>query len=163
MNNWKRLISILLGCFLLLPISLASAEDSSENSGEMQWKIDRIIENESGHNQQNTETELEQVFPDLFKEETTQKIESTQIQQETELDNLEQALFEGEVGESSVIKDTRESLFETTYTAPTVAAGNDEDEDQSSPWLDTALIAGMAGLVFVVLGIVFVLIRKLAN
>jgi len=141
----------------------ASAEDNSGNTGEMEWQIDRITENNSETTGQSTETELEQTFPDLFAEETIETIETTQANQETALEDLEQTLFQEDIGENSIIQDTRESLFGKDYTAPALETDENANAEQGSTWLDTALLIGLAALVVVVLGGIFGLIRKLAD
>jgi len=164
-NQCKRLINFLVLfalCFLLIPVAQVLAEENGENLGEMELKIDRIIEGDSG-NRQNTETELEKTFPELFKEETTNTIHKTQGEKSADLEKLKQELFFGNIGEYSLLEETRDSLFASSYTAPKIASDENAEEEPNSPWLNNALIAGLIALVFTVLGGIFALVRRLSD
>src|SRR5699024_9094932 len=108
-----RRASLLTGCFIYclmlgLPCHTA-AEDSSEKSGKMKLKIDRIGKDEA-QEYEKTETELEKKFPHLFKEETNTIIQSKQTESEKLVEKLEHSLFTMEGEADKTLKDTKESL-----------------------------------------------------
>src|SRR5690625_8018392 len=103
-------------CLMLSQPFHTAAEDSSENSGKMQLKIDRIGKDEA-QVYENTETELEKKFPHLFKEETNTIIKSKQTESEEMEEKLEHSLCTMEREADKKMKDTKESLWNSDYTA----------------------------------------------
>jgi len=137
------------------------AEDSSENSGKMQLKIDRIGKDEA-QEYENTETELEKKFPHLFKEETNTIIQSKQTESEKLVEKLEHSLFTMEGEADKTLKDTKESLFNTDYTAPKVSVNDDVQEEEGNA-ISKALYIGLTGLAAVLCGGIYVMMRKLID
>ncbi len=157
-------VSLLTVCFVYclmsgLPFHTA-AEDSSENSGKMQLKIDRIGKDEA-QVYENTETELEKKFPHLFKEETNSIIKSKQTESEELVEKLEHSLFTMEGEADKTLKDTKESLFNTDYTAPKTSANDVQEEEGNA--ISKALYIGLTGLAAVLCGGIYVMMRKLVD
>lgn len=152
------LLTVCFICFLIFSISSnIEAEDSSENSGKMQLKIDRIGKDEE-QEYKNIETELEKKFPNLFKEETRALIKSKQTEEEELAEELEQSLFTMEGEADNTLKDTKESLFNTDYTAPKASANNVHEEEGNA--ISKALYLGLTGLATVLCGGIYIMIRK---
>lgn len=158
---------LLSACFLLLMPVMVSAEDqaetnqeskNSENSGKMNWKIDRVINRDSNRNK--TETELEKSFPNLFKEETTTAIHQVKEEKQESIDELKSQLFTTKIDSSTTIEATKELLFNADYVAPrTVDTAEEEDTSNSSP----LLMISLGALACVVSGAVFLLFQRLTG
>ncbi|MGY0691175.1 type VII secretion protein EssA [Virgibacillus sp. FSP13] len=157
-----NLVPICLLCLLLMLPYQASAEDSSDNKGELEWKIDRIIQDETGDDRKNTETELEKTFPDLFKEETTSVIQAEQVENEETMDQLETALFTMDSNGNSTINNLEQSLFTSEYTAPKTSS-EVQEEKQDGSWFTNAFVIGLIGLVCAVFGGIYIMMRKLSD
>ncbi|WP_235000450.1 type VII secretion protein EssA [Virgibacillus dakarensis] len=157
-----KLVSTGIFCLLLMLPFQASAADSPKKNGELEWKLDRIIQNESGDNRRNTATELEKTFPDLFKEETTSVIEEKQVESTESIEKLGESLFTMESEGNTTIKKLENALFTSEYTAPTTSSEKAQEEQESS-WLNNALVAGLTGLVCVVFGGIYIMMRKLSD
>ncbi len=146
----------------MLPYQV-SAEDNTDNKGELEWKIDRIIQDETGDDRKNTETELEKTFPDLFKEETTSVIQAEQVKNEETIDQLETALFTMDSNGDSTIHKLEQSLFTSEYTAPKTSSSEAQEEEQDGSWFTNAFVIGLIGLVCVVFGGIYLMMRKLSD
>lgn len=134
----------LIGLLLFTPF-LAAAEDDADNNGKMDLKINRIG-GDGTQNYQNTETEKEKRFPDLFSEETEAAIESKQTEAEQLMEELEESLFMTDTESAdTAVQDTKEALFTDDYTAPQTAS-NDYQEEEGNDGLSTALYIGFAGV-----------------
>lgn len=148
-------------CFLMVSVPFhTTAEDSPENSGKMQMKIDRIGKDEA-QDYKNTETELERKFPHLFKEETSARIRSKQTEEEALVEKLEQSLFTMEGEADKTLEDTKESLFNADYTAPKTSAHDVQQEEGDV--ISKALYLGLTGLAAVLCGGIYVMMRKWVN
>src|SRR5699024_1611741 len=108
----KQINKVILGscCLLLLMPFSASAEEAPDEKGQMDWKIDRIKQNESQNNQSGGKTALEKKFPELFKEETHSTIESVKEENKESLEETENALFTMNPEGNTMLVDTRQSL-----------------------------------------------------
>ncbi|ENH96302.1 hypothetical protein J416_11537 [Gracilibacillus halophilus YIM-C55.5] len=148
-------------CLLLLMPVQASAEESNEQNGEMNWKVDRIIE-KNKQQQNDQETELETRFPELFKDETAEKIASVKQKNQASLDQLENGLFSMEMDRDTTIKETKESLFATDYEAPKTASTSNEENSNDSMF-STLLMIGLVGVVCVISGGIYVLYQRLID
>lgn len=135
----------LIGLLLFTPF-LAAAEDDADNNGKMDLKINRIGGDGAQH-YQNTETEKEKRFPNLFSEETEAAIESKQTEAEELMEELEESLFITDTGSAdTVVQDTKKVLFTDDYTAPQTASSDSQGEE-GNDGLSTALYIGFAGVV----------------
>ncbi|WP_010532264.1 type VII secretion protein EssA [Lentibacillus jeotgali] len=161
----KQMNKIILGscCLLLLMPFSASAEDSPDEKGQMEWKIDRIKQNESDNEQSVEETELEKRFPDLFKEATHSTIESVKQENKESLKDLEASLFTMNTEGDTMIADTRQSLFKSDYVAPQTSTDEQMDNEDGSSWFNNALMAGLTGLACIVGGGVYAMIQRLGG
>ncbi|WP_035725076.1 type VII secretion protein EssA [Gracilibacillus boraciitolerans] len=161
-----KLISIILlinFCLLLLMPLSASAEDSDQNKGKIDWKIDRIIEKGQKKENNNRETELEKRFPNLFKEETAEVISAIQAAEKQSIEQLERDLFSSNIEGNTTIEKTKQALFTSDYVAPSSVAAEAEDQEENGNSFNTLLMGGLAALAcFVSLG-VYILYQRIAN
>ncbi|MEW9676385.1 type VII secretion protein EssA [Lentibacillus sp. L22] len=157
-----KLLFLCICCFLLMLPVTASAEDDSKNKGQIQWKIDRIIQGDNEGLERNTETEQEKRLPDLFKEETKNKITSKQKDQKESMEDLEHSLFTMDMEPDTTVKQVKQSLFTADYTAPKAEKHNDQEEESQS-WFNNMLFIVLAGLACILFGGVFIMMRKLTD
>ncbi|WP_276208111.1 type VII secretion protein EssA [Gracilibacillus thailandensis] len=152
---------ILICCLflLLMPLS-ASAEDNDESKGKINWKIDRIMENDSKEERSKRETELEKRFPELFQEETTEVISSIKEEKQDSIDKLEQDLFATEIEANTMIDDTKQALFTQDYVAPEASSSTEEEEGNESSSL---LMTGFVGLACLIGGGMYLMFQRLAD
>ncbi|MEN1967620.1 type VII secretion protein EssA [Lentibacillus sp. N15] len=156
------ILSLCLSCLLLILPFTVSANDSQENKGKLQWKIDRIVEGKKKNTEKTTETELEKKFPELFKEETKKKIDSVKTEDKESIEDLEHSLFTMDPQTDTTIKDVKQSLFTAEYTTPETTDNEDQDE-QGNSWFNNVLLAGLTGIACIVCGGVYIMMRKLTD
>lgn len=161
----KRSSQTMIGicCLLLFMPIPASAEDSPQDKGKMDWKIDRIIQGESEEERHQTETELEKRLPELFDEETKVTIQSVQKENKESVDDLKDSLFAMDFEADATIDDTKEALFTSEYVAPKSSSNHDDDEEGGNSWFNNVLLAGLTGLGCIVFGGIYVMFRKLSD
>ncbi|QKY69805.1 type VII secretion protein EssA [Lentibacillus sp. CBA3610] len=158
----KQINRIVLGscCLLLLMPFSVSAEDTPDEKGEMDWKVDRIKQDNSTNENSGGETELEQEFPELFKEETRATIESVQKEKKESLEETEKALFTINPEKNTTIADTKESLFTSDYVVPETSTDQQQEDEGGSSWFNNALMAGLTGLACVIGAAVYTMIQR---
>ncbi|MRX72687.1 type VII secretion protein EssA [Bacillus lacus] len=139
---------------ILLPMSAALAEGAEER-GRLNVKLDRI--SGSKEDQAKRKTELENVFPELFKEETKELIHSTQVKQEEALEDLYQSIFEMESQADATTALVQKSLFTESYAAPTADRRVDEEPGEGT---DHVLLVSAVGFIVMIGGIVFTMMRQ---
>ncbi|MFV8828654.1 type VII secretion protein EssA [Alkalihalobacterium sp. APHAB7] len=145
---------------LLLPMSVVLAESqlSTEERGKLNMNLDRI--SGSKGDQTKTKTELEKVFPELFRDETRELIDRKQLKQEEWLQDLHQSIFEMESQADATVALVQETLFTESYTAPTTQSLAQEipNEDAQNVLLFSAL-----GFILMVGGVVFTMMRQVVE
>ena len=156
-------ITLCIFCLLLVLPANASAEDSPKNKGEIQWDIDRIIQDDPVEERYRTESEMEKIFPELFTDETHKTIQSVEQKNQAKMQEFENSLFLIDVEKDDMIDDTKEALFTSDYVAPKSPSGDHDKPVQESSLFNNLLIAGFIGLGVIVLGGIYMLFRKLAD
>lgn len=153
MKHWLKQISFgllcVFGLFYMTSFHVLADEDKSSNkSGEMRLKIERIGENENSdeNKQDNIETELEKKFPNLFQEETKATIKLKQDATDNSTKELQQQLFEQPSEADTVLKDMKQSLFSSDYVA-TVTTSNQSIDDSDTGPMSNKFLAGLSGLI----------------
>ncbi|WP_018932436.1 type VII secretion protein EssA [Gracilibacillus lacisalsi] len=159
LKSISKMILICCLFLLLMPLS-ASAEDNDESKGKINWKIDRIMENDSKEERSKRETELEKRFPELFKDETTEVISTIKEEKQDSIDKLEQDLFATELEANTMIDDTKQALFTQDYVAPEAASSTEEEVDNESSSL---LMTGFIGLACLIGGGMYLMFQRLAD
>src|SRR5699024_699149 len=82
-------ITLCIFCLLLVLPANASAEDSPKNKGEIQWDIDRIIQDDPEEERYRTESEMEKIFPELFDEGTYETIQTVEQKNQAKMQEFE--------------------------------------------------------------------------
>ncbi|MEN2768992.1 type VII secretion protein EssA [Ornithinibacillus xuwenensis] len=161
-----KLVKRVLLCSSILLIlggnaHLVSAESSSNDRGNLEFKIDRI-EKGNETDKEIRETELEKVFPTLFTEEIESNIQAKQIEEEQSLEELEQSLFSMETESYETLEDIKQTLFTEEYSASASTTVQEQEDRKQSGW-GTPIIAVFIGFALLLCGGVYVLMRKLLD
>src|SRR5699024_12866315 len=82
-------ITLCIFCLLLVLPANASAEDSPKNKGEIQWDIDRIIQDDPEEERYRTESEMEKIFPELFDKGTYETIQTDKKKNQAKMQESE--------------------------------------------------------------------------
>lgn len=163
----KQMNKIVFGsscCLLLLiPLPVSAEDDKPEEKGQMDVKIDRIMQDGSGNEQSGEKTELEKKFPELFTGETRTTIESVKKENKETLEETEQALFSINVEGNPTIADTREYLFTSNYVAPDTSTHNQQNDEDNGSWFNTVLMAGLTGLACVIGAGIYFMAQRLGS
>src|SRR5699024_9731259 len=141
----------------------ASAEDSPKNKGEIQWDIDRIIQDDAAEQRYRTEPEMEKIFPALFDEGTYETNQTVAQKNQATMLEFESSLFLLVIEKDELSDDTKEALFTSDYVAPKSPSGDHDKPVQESSLFNNLLIAGFIGLGVIVLGGIYMLFRKLTD
>jgi type VII secretion protein EssA len=156
----KALFCILI-VSLFLPTSAVLADDqpSTAERGKLNMDLDRIS-GSSQEDQTNTITELEKVFPELFRDETRESIDRKQLEQEEWLEDLHRSIFEMESQTDATVALVQETLFTESYTAPTTESYAHEEPSEGA---NNVLLFSIMGFIFMVGGAVFALMRHVMD
>lgn len=162
---WKHASIFVLVIGLLVAVSQqASAEDTSNRSGKLRLKVDRIGESKHVEKQTDKMTELEKMAPDLFTEETQTAIEEKKKEMHTEMTELEQSLFVITPEIDTTMEDMKSTLFASDYTVPKMTVANgDEPENGSGGIMGNTLFASLVGMVVLLCGGIFAAMRKMVE
>lgn len=131
-----------IGVLVFLPMSVVAGEDTR---GKLHIKTDRITKGQT-ENTNLRETELERIFPTLFREETKEEIAEIELEKERKMKELEQSIFFIDKETTTTALDVKDSLFSEEYTA--VAASGDQimEESSSSSVLSNTLMVVFTGI-----------------
>lgn len=137
------------------------AEGSLDHSGEMRLKTDRIGQDITEREKQDTEsqkvTELEKQAPGLFKEQTRAVIEDKQKEMDSTLKGLEQNLFVQPKDSNETLEVSKNTLFSSDYKVQNPQSVNQAGQGDSSSKIATALV----GFVVACCGGVYFMMRRL--
>ncbi|MCK0473457.1 type VII secretion protein EssA [Halalkalibacter sp. APA_J-10(15)] len=166
MKRFQKLVNIMvymLIASLFLPAFAVLAEDQSSTAerGKLNVDLERISGSNREGDQTNTVTELEKVFPELFRDETKEIIDTKQLEQEEWLEGLQQSIFEMESQTDATVARVQESLFTESYTAPTTE--NRASEDGSNGGANNVLLFSIMGFVTMIGGAVFMMMRQVMD
>lgn len=153
------LLLLLLSIFVLIP-NIVFAQDDEAEKGKLKIKADRIIENDDYDNENLVETELEKTFPDLFKEETVEKIETKQTDNIEMTNKLKQQIFHEELPESTAIYEVKSELFTDDYSPARMNAQEEEDPEQSSQPSSLFMYGSIATFLGMVFGGILLVARN---
>ncbi|QUW20791.1 type VII secretion protein EssA [Sporosarcina sp. Marseille-Q4063] len=163
---------LLKHCSIVIALSIAfltmlsyqvSADDPSSPSGKLQLKTDRIGQDRKTKPQVDKKTELENSFPDLFKEETQAVIEAKQKELRQENEDLKQMLFKTENEKDITIEETMKTLFTSDYTAPKASVANDDTNEGDGGIMGNTLFSSLIGMVVLLCGGIFAVMRKMVE
>lgn len=147
--------------FTLFPASHVDAEEELKHTGKLRFKQERIGGNERKSEEEssvNVETELEKTVPELFDESTREALDTKQMEQNKEQNELEEQLFLLPNEENVVIKETEASLFASDYVAPKVAS--EEPESNDNGLTNTPILAGLIGVALTICGGLYAFMRR---
>src|SRR5699024_10968849 len=111
-------ITLCIFCLLLVLPANASAEDSPKNKGEIQWDIDRIIQDDPEEERYRTESEMEKILPELIDEGTYETIQTVEQKNQAKMQEFENSLFLIDIEKEDMIDETKEALCTSDYVAP---------------------------------------------
>ena len=155
---------ILLLCIslLVLVFTPVSAMADNEKRGELQFKIDRIIEgNDEGTELR--ETGLERTFPTLFTEDVQMRIEATEQENQERREGLEESIFSADLEANSTEDDVKDALFTEDYTVVASGGSQAQEENSSSSSLNNTILAVFSGLGILLFGGLYVMMRSLLD
>lgn len=146
--------------FLLIyfPIG-ASAETAPPVPGGLELKIDRIIKGEDKKTI-NKETELEKVFPNLFAEETKEKINVMEEEKAKTLEELEESLFRMRSDKNLTLQNIKQSLFTENYTAVATSTSNMVEDEENNKVFGDILLIFFAFIGCLLAGGLYILMKK---
>lgn len=156
------ILLIFLLSFILIPAFPTNAEETLKHDGKLRFKQERIGENDTVTGQEtsaNLVTELEKVAPDLFKEQTKEKIETKQREFNETYERLEEKLFTKPHEENVVLKETESALFANDYTTPKVAS-EEQVQNSNGGLASTPILASLIGVALAICGGIYVFMRK---
>lgn len=154
------LLLLFLSIFIIIP-NLVFAHDDATEKGKLNIKTERITGNESDANQELVETELERTFPDLFEDETKEKIELKQKEEEVETNYIKQQIFQASLPSSTAIYEVKSELFTEDYTPPKKVVQEDEEDDETNNSSPLVVYGSIVSMIGIVLGGIFLVIRNL--
>lgn len=156
----------LMGLLNFFP-SLTIAEESSEETGKMEVKLERIGQNnserENSGSNDNKETELDKIAPSLFEEQTRAAIQVKQKELENTTELLEDVLFVTDSQDNTALKETEATLFTGDYDVEMTVAMNQNNHNENSEeeGISANIVAGLSGLVLVGCAGLFLMMRKM--
>lgn len=167
MKGLPKQTSLLLVVFLgftFISSFPTKAEETLKHDGKLRFKQERIGEKGSvsgNETSANLETELEKIAPDLFKEQTKEKIKTKQTELIETHEQLEKHLFIQPHEENVVLKETESALFANDYVTPKIASEEQTQTQRSEGGLtSTPIFASLVGIALVICGGIYAFIRK---
>jgi len=140
------------------------ADETLDHSGEIRLQTDRIgedaVERDNLETQDDQETELEKLSPDLFKEQTQVLLQTKQKEIEQSTSDLEQGLFASPSKPDITLKNTEKVLFSSNYTVQNTKALAQNEPDQQGGFLNSKTITTFLGMVVLGCGGIFTMMRK---
>ena len=155
-------VVLLIGFQAMMPFQV-SAEDTTNPTGKMRLQTDRIGQDEKSNTQADKKTELENSLPHLFKDETKAIIDEKQKELVEENDDLKNMLFVTEQENDITMKETMKTLFASDYTVPTASVANDDINERNSGIMGNTLFSSLIGMVVLLCGGIFAVMRKMVE
>ncbi|MBO1002408.1 type VII secretion protein EssA [Pseudogracilibacillus auburnensis] len=155
--NYLLLFSLFMLIFLPVQV-LAKDNEQVTGKGKMQIKTDRILQNKDEN--ETVETELDKVFPGLFKDETKEKIETHQLDMESTTNNVREIIFEEPLQASVTLEELKANVFQDSYEPPKAYTLEEMDEASNSTVSSIVFYGSITMVVGVIFGGVYMLLRK---
>lgn len=146
--------------FLVFP-DTSLAADKETNEGKIKWDTNRILEDEKDEEADYQESELEEVFPELFEEETQDTMQQIQEENKETMSQLKSSIFSKELKKDNTVEETEKSLFTSDYVAP--SSSSEDEQAESNSGLNFVLVLSFIGLGIIILGGIYFMIRKLTD
>ncbi len=141
----------------------ASAEDTTNPTGKLRLKTERIGKDGKSNTQVDKKTELENSLPHLFKEETQAVIKEKQKEFDQEADDLKQMLFLTAPEHDITMKETMKTLFASDYTVPKASVANYDINESDGGIMGNTLFSSLIGMVALICGGLFAVMRKMVE
>lgn len=169
MKKWIRICSvavlILGGTLQLSLLHSKAAESNFDHSGKLLIQADRIGQDETERvqAQDQKETELEQIAPDLFSKKTQEKVKAQQQQRENEVKKSKDMLFTDSITaqKKDSIEDLKKGLFTKDYLVqPSTQTAGSNEEDNGESLISKKAAALFAGLILLLCGGIYAMVQK---
>lgn len=156
--------------FLFVIFTLSSihalAASSLDHSGKMRIKIERISQDDAERkkleSQDQKETELEKVAPDLFKKQTMKTIQKKQAEQKEKEQKMKHILFTVKSKPNDTLKNMQKELFSSRYSAQyNDTALTEDDKESGSGLVSKKTFSVLFGFVFVICGGIYFMMTKM--
>lgn len=157
--KWKQFSVILLLLFTVILFPLTTfAEDDTDPSkkGKMRLKTDRL--HDSNQREGLQATELDKVFPDLFRTKTKEKIVTKQEEMEDSIDTIIDFVFQE--NENHTLLVSADDLFEEHYVATINEIKFEEIEEKTSSISKTTMLVSLLVLIGGMFGTLLLLNKK---
>lgn len=148
-------------CIFLVFPDTSLAADKETNEGKIKWDTNRILEDEKDEEADYQESELEEVFPELFEEETQDTMQQIQEENKETMSQLKDSIFSKELKKEESVEGTEKSLFTSDYVAP--SSSSEDEQAESNSGLNFVLVLSFIGLGIIILGGIYFMIRKLTD
>ena len=159
---WKQsnvLLLFSLSIFFIIP-TVVTADEDGGGKGKLQIKTDRIIENNREEDADIVESELDKSFPELFQEETKEKIELQQKEMEKATNDLKRDVFHEEMSEMTTLYEVKNELFTENYTSPKVFATEDTDEPSTNTLSSIIYYGSFVGFIGLIGSGILMILRR---
>lgn len=157
----KYLLLFSFSIFFLIPHHIIGAEGIS-GKGKLQIKTDRLLRDEN-QEQELRETELDKIFPDLFKEETKEKLDAKQEAMLLQEEELKASLFTMDMNNTSIY-DIKSDLFSDSHEVNHETSSQEMEEEATAEANLVSTIVFYSSVVLligVVIGMITFILRKL--
>ncbi|MEH7180132.1 type VII secretion protein EssA [Neobacillus vireti] len=138
------------------------AETTLDHSGKLRLETDRIskeaAEREKPESQDNKETVLEKVAPDLFKEQTRAAIQTKQTEMEKSIKKVKQKLFIKPSGSDTSLRDKEKALFASDYSFQSAEASH---KNHKESFMSSKMVVVLIGMVAAGCAGIYVMSRKI--
>lgn len=151
----KRLL--LLSSFIVLLLPHPAEAEKEKEKGKLRIQNDRILKDVNEEQSQNI-TELDLLFPDLFAEETEEKLAAGQAKKEEEFAGVKEALFREEIKTEPMKVQVRDALFPKEYEAPFSSQRTEEPEKEETTLSSVLFYGSMVTVLGIIsVGVLFLL------
>jgi type VII secretion protein EssA len=155
----KMILSLCI-CLLILVCLPVSAMADTEKRGELQFKIDRIIDG-SDEGSELRETELERTFPGLFSDDVGLIIEETEKKNQQTMEELEKSIFTVDLEANSTVDEVKDALFSEDYTVVASGKGEVQEEDNTNSSFSNTILTIFSGLGILLFGGLYFMMRSM--
>jgi type VII secretion protein EssA len=168
MKEWIRVCSVaalILGGTFQISLLHPKAETNFDHSGKLLIQTDRIGQDETERvkAQDQKETELEQMAPDLFTKKTQDAVKAIQQQREDKVNKFKGQLFTGSMisQQNNSIQNLKKALFTKDYKVqPSAQIAQSNEEDNGESLISKKLAAFFTGFILLLCGGIYVIIQK---
>ncbi|MED3653953.1 type VII secretion protein EssA [Heyndrickxia sporothermodurans] len=167
-KHFSILAIFFVGGFSLSTLPSFADSDHLDHSGKIRLKTDRIGQDDAQRqkleSQDDKETELEKIAPDLFKKQTRDAIKTKQKEMEETMEQIEKNLFDVPIKEVTNTNDIKKVLFSNEYSVQYATNSNQKNNQQEeTEGVSKKIVVTLFGFVLMICGGVFVMMRKMLD